>query len=347
MDYSVFFSIIVPVYKVEPYLRRCVESVLNQSFTDFELILVDDGSPDNCPKMCDEYSRSDKRVRVIHKDNGGVSSARNAALHVAQGKYISFLDSDDFWIDDTALEAIYVSINENQPEIVVLKSVNYYQSSEAFSSNFNTLSSNDLLLDNYEGNFKKLILASAFRACAWDKVFLRELMERRDLYFTEGIIAEDVDWAARLCLAAKSITILDTPVYGYRLGRPGSITSSLTIKNLRDTRDSILRCIHYVEGQKLTEQFLFAYYSYVAYRYVIWMAESYLVKDMNKKLLVEEMKKKAWLLEYDEIKRVKKARLLYCFLGFQGASMVLGMYLKRKHARRRKHGNTYYLHANI
>ena len=88
-------SIIVPVYKVEPYLQRCVESLRNQTLKDIEIILVDDGSPDNCPKMCDEFAKDDPRIRVIHKQNGGLSSARNAGLKVAQGRHIGFVDSDD------------------------------------------------------------------------------------------------------------------------------------------------------------------------------------------------------------------------------------------------------------
>lgn len=88
-------SVIVPVYKVEKYLARCVDSILNQTFSDLEVILVDDGSPDNCPAMCDELAKVDKRIRVIHKENGGLSSARNAGMRIAQGKYIGFVDSDD------------------------------------------------------------------------------------------------------------------------------------------------------------------------------------------------------------------------------------------------------------
>ena len=89
-------SVIVPVYKVEPYLRRCVDSILDQTYSDFELILVDDGSPDNCPDICDDYARQDSRVKVIHKENGGLSDARNAGLRIAAGAYVSFVDSDDF-----------------------------------------------------------------------------------------------------------------------------------------------------------------------------------------------------------------------------------------------------------
>ena len=88
-------SIIVPVYNVEKYIERCIKSILNQSFTNFELILVDDGSPDNCGKICDEYKKKDSRIKVIHKKNGGLSDARNAGLNIATGKYIGFVDSDD------------------------------------------------------------------------------------------------------------------------------------------------------------------------------------------------------------------------------------------------------------
>ena len=88
-------SVIVPVYKVEPYLRRCVDSILAQTYQDLEVILVDDGSPDNCPEICDEYAAQDERIKVIHKANGGLSSARNAGLDAASGDWVSFIDSDD------------------------------------------------------------------------------------------------------------------------------------------------------------------------------------------------------------------------------------------------------------
>ena len=92
-------SIIVPIYNVELYLRRCLDSVLNQTYTNLEIILVDDGSPDGCPQICDEYAAKDKRIAVIHKENGGLSDARNAGLDICKGKYISFIDSDD-WVDE-------------------------------------------------------------------------------------------------------------------------------------------------------------------------------------------------------------------------------------------------------
>ena len=99
-------SVIVPVYKVEPYLHRCVDSILSQTFTDFELILIDDGSPDNCGTICDEYAARDSRIRVVHQENKGLPAARNAGLNVACGEYIASCDSDDYW-EPNLLETVY------------------------------------------------------------------------------------------------------------------------------------------------------------------------------------------------------------------------------------------------
>ena len=99
-------SIIVPIYKVEKYLKQCLDSILNQTYENIEIILVDDGSPDNCGKICDEYASNDKRIRVIHKENGGLSSARNAGLDVATGEYISFIDSDDY-VSENFIKRLY------------------------------------------------------------------------------------------------------------------------------------------------------------------------------------------------------------------------------------------------
>ena len=111
-------SVIVPVYNVEKYIRRCVDSILAQTFEDFELILVDDGSPDNCPAICDEYAAKDNRVRVIHQENGGVSGARNAALNVATGEYIAFCDSDDWW-ETGFLESMVSSAHSSRADMVM------------------------------------------------------------------------------------------------------------------------------------------------------------------------------------------------------------------------------------
>ncbi|MBR2134362.1 MAG: glycosyltransferase [Eubacterium sp.] len=116
-------TVIVPVYKVEKYLDRCVESIVNQTYTNLEIILVDDGSPDNCPQMCDAWAEKDNRIKVIHKENGGVSSARNAALDIAKGDYIGFVDSDDY-VDKTMYEKLYQEGKEKSCDLVICNNYN-------------------------------------------------------------------------------------------------------------------------------------------------------------------------------------------------------------------------------
>lgn len=118
---QVAFSIIVPVYDVEKYLEQCVKSVLMQTFHDFELILVDDGSPDGCGAMCDLFAASDQRVKVIHQSNSGLSAARNSGIKIMSGQYVLFLDSDDYWIRNDFLEILWNRIEQVEPDLVSFK----------------------------------------------------------------------------------------------------------------------------------------------------------------------------------------------------------------------------------
>src|SRR5574344_122915 len=111
-------SIIVPVYKVEPYLKRCLDIILNQTYKNIEIILVDDGSPDKCPQICDEYAKKDNRIIVIHQENGGLSAARNTGLDIAKGEYISFVDSDD-WVHLQYIEVLLTSALKENADIII------------------------------------------------------------------------------------------------------------------------------------------------------------------------------------------------------------------------------------
>ena len=122
-------SIIVPIYKVEQYLKECIDSIINQTYKNLEIILVDDGSPDNCGKICDEYEKKDNRIKVIHKENGGLSSARNAGLDVARGDYISFIDSDDY-VSNEFIEKLYLLCKKNNADISECNFVRFIDSKE-------------------------------------------------------------------------------------------------------------------------------------------------------------------------------------------------------------------------
>ncbi len=178
-------SVIVPVYKMEKYLNRCVESLVNQTYKDLEIILIDDGSPDSCPAICDEWAQRDCRIKVIHKSNGGVSSARNAGLNIAQGKYISFVDSDD-WIENDTIEYLFDLIKKYDAQIssVVLQSVNDWDDTEETDTQEEFVTVHDFL-----GMIKNL---SAGNCYLCGKLYDRNLFNNLPDLPENLIISEDV-----------------------------------------------------------------------------------------------------------------------------------------------------------
>ena len=216
-------SVIVPVYKVEPYLRECVDSILNQTFTDFELILVDDGSPDNCPQICDEYVRKDNRVMVIHKENGGLSSARNVGLDYvfahSDSRYISFVDSDDY-IDFDFLKILLESIDYCDICVCSYSTIN---------KNLEGFAVNDKIVD--KENYWKLGDDGVYSIVAWNKLYKKELF--KNLRYLEGKIHEDEFIIHRLISKCSCIKCIKEKLYYYRY-RSESITfeESSVKKNL-------------------------------------------------------------------------------------------------------------------
>ncbi len=178
-------SIIVPVYKVEKYLVKCIESILNQSFKDFELILVDDGSPDHCGFICDEYSKKDSRIKVIHQKNKGVSAARNAALNIAKGTYLGFVDADDWIVQDMFQAMLHTALSKEAD--VVICGINY-------RSDAGELIRSDLL-EKATFNQKQLLInlyrtPNPIGGACWNKIFRRSKVKK--IRFRENLsMAED------------------------------------------------------------------------------------------------------------------------------------------------------------
>lgn len=217
-------SVIIPVYNAEKYLERCVKSVLGQTYSNLEILLVDDGSPDNCGRMCDEFAAIDSRIRVIHKENGGVASARNAALDAMTGKYVTFVDSDDYVTDDY-VEYLYRLIKNNPIEI----------SCGMFSYDRKNIVS-------YAGYVKKecsLDYISAMEVCLYNnegvteccKLFLSRLFN--NIRFPDGRIFEDLDVFYRVSEGSRGIAFGEKAIYFYRVNQD-SITGKAFRKQLLD-----------------------------------------------------------------------------------------------------------------
>jgi len=226
-----FFSIIVPVYNVEQYIRYCLDSVLEQTFNNFECILVDDGSPDDCPAICDEYVKKNSRFKVIHKENGGLSDARNAGIQVAIGDYIVLLDSDDLFFNKKALENLHKAIEETKADVVfnsnlALLSSETVTSSDEFKKEFICGDPIQFYLETI--NNRKIIFAG------WLFTVQRNFLFNNDLFFKIGILHEDVPWIACLICAASKIGVNHNPFYMYRKDRSDSITTTVSPKSLFD-----------------------------------------------------------------------------------------------------------------
>lgn len=229
------FSIIVPIYKVEQYLRECVDSILQQSFINYELILVDDGSPDNCSQICDEYAETDNRVRVIHKKNGGSSSARNRGLEASEGEYIIFIDSDDYWNDTGALEDIAGKIETLESvDVLVFNNIDYSCLTGESIICQRMYDAAFLESSSKEDTLKYIFENGLFPGAAWVTVTRKQFLEENDITFIEGIKAEDIDWLLNVFLNAEKFSAVNKAFYVYRKYRGGSITGTADEKSVND-----------------------------------------------------------------------------------------------------------------
>ena len=229
-------SVVIPVYKVEAYLRRCVDSVLSQTLQDLQIILVDDGSPDGCPRICDDYAANDARIRVIHKENGGLASARNAGMAVAEGKWLFFLDSDD-WLDSDGLENLVAVGEEHKVDFVRYRAIRSGWPGMEVHAPCMVEPVRELRHGYYD---RKQILEEVYPRLlvtpqltmgavvgAWGSLYDLDFLRRNDLRFYEEVkFSEDLVFSARVVRAAKSFYFVDTPGVYHYFYNPNSISKS-------------------------------------------------------------------------------------------------------------------------
>ena len=223
------FSVVIPVYNVEKYLRECVDSILNQTFMDFEVILVDDGSKDSSGIICDEYAAKDSRVKVIHKENGGQSTARNTGLNKACGDYVFFMDSDDFITYNEFFADIFQALDENT-DIVLFRYQKYYndENVKPIGTTFSKMvynRSNELL--------SELVRYDTFYCSCWTKFIRTSLLKDNNIVFDEALCCEDMDWYYTVLEHAAFFKVLDKICINYRQ-RENSVTSVFKKKSVTD-----------------------------------------------------------------------------------------------------------------
>ena len=321
-----FYSVVIPIYNVEKFLNQCVDSVIAQSFRNIEIILVDDGSPDQCPQICDEYARNDCRVKVIHKKNGGLSDARNSGIDAARGQYLLFLDSDDYWDDLDALKKIYdVIVQYNYADLIMFQAKLLYPDGSMiadkghFVNGFNFMSSEEALQYLAEHG---LLIGSA---CS--KVVRRTFLIENNLFFKVGIKSEDIDWILRVANCMPKYLYTDQYFYIYRKGRSESITANVDLAYLEQFTDMLEDfVINFSYANDKTRQCLL---SIVAYEFSILMAKTAnLSNKMERKQLIVRLRNMQNILNYDMHPKVKRINMVKNIMGFNMVMMLLGKYLK-------------------
>lgn len=229
-------SVIIPIYNVERYLQRCVDSVLNQTLKDKEIILVDDGSPDKCPQICDEYASKYDEIVVVHKPNGGLASARNAGMNCATGKYILFIDSDD-WIDENTLEELVEIAETNSVDFVRFRPMyaGWPNKEDGSLCDFGTekgmkeglYQKEQIIKEIYPRLFATPQLSLGVIVAAWRSLYNREFLAKNNLLFYDDVkYSEDTIFSANVVMATSKFYYIDGPKYYHYFFNPTSITKS-------------------------------------------------------------------------------------------------------------------------
>jgi len=236
-------SIIIPVYKVEEYLEKCIESVLKQTYTNLQIILVDDGSPDNCGKICDEYAKKDSRIEVIHKVNGGLSDARNVGIAKAKGKYIGFVDSDDY-IKEDMYEILINLIKEYDADVSICNLYDVIDGKEYIRNNENGIQEYSRL-----EILKEVLLDKNIQSYAWNKLYKKELFD--EIKYPIGKKYEDIGTTFYVFEKCNKIVVTSKPEY-YYLKRSDSLVNNVTESTVLDYTDIIIQ--RYLYTQKNIEK---------------------------------------------------------------------------------------------
>lgn len=312
------FSIIIPCYKVEKYLSECVDSVLNQTFTDFEIILVDDGSPDRVPEMCDEYAKKDNRIRVIHQKNGGLSRARNAGISAATGEYLICIDSDDYIAKNDVLARVAEKTKLGVDVVL-------YGYQKLFESNNSLGGCNVPILEGVCSIPEMLFSVlgnNSYCGTAWTKAVKLTILHEHKIEFRPNMISEDIDWYLHLMCYAKTFDSINDVAIIYRQ-RSGSISHSANLDSLKDNLWILENWTDRIKNVIKDQVLVDALMSVMAFYYGNAMV---LFSSFDKKASApfkNRMKVMSYLQNYAVTPRAKIIKRFYKLLGFDATIFLL------------------------
>jgi len=312
-------SFIIPVYKVEAYLRQCVESLTCQTYRDIEIVLVDDGSPDGSPQLCDALASEDSRIRIIHKENGGLSDARNAGLLVATGDYVVFVDGDDFWMDNKALRQL-IDVLNSEMDFIGYNCSYFYPDSKTFAA---WVPYNESISKPIDKNTAMIALVKSgtFPMSACLKLMKRSFLMDNKLFFKKGQIAEDIPWFINVLDSTKLCCFVNEYIYAYRQNVFGSISSNNNRRSFDSLFDIFKTELVKIEQRSFSEEAKAAIKSFLAYEYCILLTYTSIEKQTR-----NELRSYQSVLKYDMNPKVKKASRCYKLFGIKITTLVLSTY---------------------
>lgn len=311
------FTIAVPVYNVERYIAQCVQSVLTQSFGDFELLLVDDGSTDKSGALCDELAASDPRARVIHRQNGGLADARDVGIREARGRYLLFLDGDDFYADGCL--AKLAALCADEPDLILFNYARYCgekgagKPQIAFPTN---------LSGDYADDMQLLSERNAYVSSACFRAVKTDVIRSAALEFERGTLSEDVEFSAKLMKLCTSVRVLDEPFYLYRV-REGSITKTVSAKHV----DDLLAALGRLSGEPPENEALrSAYMAYAAFQFCTLLINARIAVPPLDTAAHERVRGMSGLLKYSRCTQARLIERVYSVLGYGTTSRLLVVY---------------------
>lgn len=320
-------SVIIPIYKVELYLQECVDSIRNQTYRNLEIILVDDGSPDNCPKLCDKFAKEDSRIIVIHKPNGGASDARNVGLERSTGKFILFVDGDDWWDNQNGVQELIDQLQSTpQADLIFFQNKVFIHNKYYSPLQFNPQSINGkdkLTTLNY------LLTQSDLSIAAYSKLIRKELLISNNIKFETGLIGEDIDWSFNLYIKANKLYCINSSFYVYRK-HIGSVTASMKRKNFLDLLYIINKWRTIIPELSIPQKEKNIYLGFLCYEYSILLGLLYRADVVTRKELKAQLKPLTYLFQYDINHKTHKVALLYKLFGFNITCWILQQYIKHR-----------------
>ena len=322
-------SIIIPVYNVEAYLEQCVKSILDQWTPEVEVILVDDGSTDNSGKLCDKFAAQSKELIVVHQENGGLSAARNTGLRFATGRYITFVDSDDF-IGDNSVQKILSWIEGSSADICFMNAWKLFPNGR--KELLDVPIPHEMLCKGKLNAVKYLSEMNKYPGSAWGKLFRRTFLIQNNLDFPrDRRISEDLGFMRDCILKAERFDSLPIDFYYYRQGRSNSITNKITKKSFDGVGKFVTESAEKLTLHKKAIGTLESYVmSFAAYEYSIMIWQYSCLTSEEKKASYLFLKEYQWVLEYGRTRKIRLINQITRFLGIGICSKILNFYMQNR-----------------